>query len=329
MCRWMPAKNRQGAFNRPCDSSGRERQPVTGSHQERDLRYLLGKMSDQELAEFESQCFADNEIFEEMSGLENDLIDSYVRDELSAGERQEFEKGYLTSPARRANVQFARALAGHLSDAAGSAATQPQPFPDTKSAASSFFSQTPIVRIAMGALTVALLAATTGLMVANRQLHREIDSLQAHQAESLQKEQALRRQIADLNTHHRETTVPTPHHLPQPDIISLVLTPGMGRSSGEPKALVLPPATLMVRLQLLIAHDDYPAYQATVETAEGSPDWRKKGIKSQTGREGARSVTLGVPPEVFKPGDYLVKLSGITSHDRIEDVEDYRFVVAR
>ncbi len=171
---------------------------MTGSHQERALRYLLGKMSDQELAEFESQCFADNEIFEEMSGLENDLIDSYVRDELSAGERQEFEKGYLTSPARRANVQFARALAGHLSDAAGSAATQPQPFPDTKSAASSFFSQTPIVRIAMGALTVALLAATTGLMVANRQLHREIDSLQAQQAESWQKEQALRRQIADL-----------------------------------------------------------------------------------------------------------------------------------
>src|SRR5258708_8424536 len=329
MCRWMPAKNRQGAFNRPCDSSGRERQPVTGSYQERALRYLLGKMSDPELAEFDSQCFADNEIFEEMPGLEDDLSDSYVRDELSTGERQEFEKGYLTSPARRANVEFARALAGHLSGPAVSAATQPQPVPGTKSAASSFLFQTPIVRIAMGALTVAMLASTTWLMIANRQLHRDIDSLQAQQAESWQREQALRRQIADLNTQHRETTVPTHHDLPEPDIISLVLTPGMGRSSSEPKALVLPPATLMVRLQLLIAHDDYPAYQATVETAEGSRVWRKKGIRSRTEREGAKSVTLGLPPELSKPDTYPVRLSGITSHDRIEDVEDYRFVVAR
>jgi len=302
---------------------------VTASHQERALRYLLGKMSDPELAEFESQCFADNEIFEEMSSLENDLIDSYVRDELSAGERQEFEEGYLTSPARRANVEFARALAGHLSGPAVSAATQPQPVPGTKSAASSFLFQTPIMRVAMGALAVAMLAATTWLIAANRQLHRDIDSLQAQQAESWQREQALRRQIADLNTQPRETTVPTHHDLPEPDIISLVLTPGMGRSSGEPKALVLPPATLMVRLQLLIAHDDYPAYRATVETAEGSRVWQKKGIKSQTGREGARSVTLGLPPEALKPGDYLVKLGGVSASGQIDDVEDYRFLIAR
>lgn len=302
---------------------------MTASHQERARRYLLGKMSDAELAEFESLCFADNEIFEEMSGLENDLIDSYVRDELSAGERQEFEEGYLTSPARRANVEFARALAGHLSDLAGSTATQPRPFPSTKSSASPFLFQTPIMRVAMGALAVAMLAATTWLIAANRQLRRDIDSLQAQQAESWQREQELRRQIADLNTQPRETTVPTPHDLPEPDIISLVLTPGMGRSSGAPKALVLSPATLMVRVHLLIAHDDYPAYQATVETAEGNRVWRKKGIKSQTGREGAKSVTLGLPPEALKPGDYLVKLGGVTSHDRIEDVEDYRFVVAR
>src|SRR5258708_23121001 len=195
MCRSMPAKNRRGAFHRPRDSSARERQPVTGSYQERALRYLLGKMSDPELAEFESQCFADNEIFEEMSGLEDDLIDSYVRDELSTGERQEFEKGYLTSPARRANVEFARALAGHLSGPAVSAATHPQPAPATKSAASSFLFQTPIVRVAMGALAVAMLAATIWLIAANRQLRRDIDSLQAQQAESWQREPELLTQI--------------------------------------------------------------------------------------------------------------------------------------
>jgi hypothetical protein len=80
--------------------------------EERAIRYLLGRMSEHEENEFEAQYFADDNLFEEMVGLENELIDSYVRGELSEPDRRQFEQGYLTSTARRKNLQFAEVLVG-------------------------------------------------------------------------------------------------------------------------------------------------------------------------------------------------------------------------
>jgi len=45
-----------------------------------------------------------------MVALENELVDSYVRGDLSESEKQEFEQGYLTSAQAEKNLQFARCL---------------------------------------------------------------------------------------------------------------------------------------------------------------------------------------------------------------------------
>jgi len=84
------------------------------SLQKKALRYLLGLCSLREAVEVEKRYFTDDDFFEELSALENELMDAFVRDELSAPERQKFERGYLISPARRANVEFAKALAHYL-----------------------------------------------------------------------------------------------------------------------------------------------------------------------------------------------------------------------
>src|SRR5689334_12438544 len=84
------------------------------TRQEKSMRYLLGKLTEQETAEFEAQCFEDDGLFHEMTDLENDLLHSYVRGEFSTTERKEFEIGYLISPARRRKVEFVQALEHHL-----------------------------------------------------------------------------------------------------------------------------------------------------------------------------------------------------------------------
>ena len=89
---------------------------AANTRQETARRYLLGQMSQEEATEFESEFFADDDLFEEMSSLENDLIDSFVRGELSERERRQFETGYITCQARRENVEFARQLLTHIEE---------------------------------------------------------------------------------------------------------------------------------------------------------------------------------------------------------------------
>src|SRR5579859_7720445 len=168
---------------------------VASSRHERALQYLLGKLPEQEAVEFEEQCFTDDALFEETSALENDLIDSFVRGELPEDERQQFEKGYLISPARRANVQFSRVLAGQLSTV-----VQPERAVAESRALPALFSvQTWLGRLAWATIAVAVTAGVSWMMVANRRLYREIDLMRAQQADFQQREQDLRSQIAKLD----------------------------------------------------------------------------------------------------------------------------------
>ncbi|HYK21736.1 MAG TPA: hypothetical protein VEV42_13425, partial [Pyrinomonadaceae bacterium] len=80
-------------------------------------QYLLGKLSEAERESIESEFFADEDAFEQTLIAEDELVDAYARDELPAKERTQFEETFLNSVAARERVQFARALAGAVSDA--------------------------------------------------------------------------------------------------------------------------------------------------------------------------------------------------------------------
>lgn len=308
----------------------REEQHLTNSPQDRARRYLLGKMSEQETVEFESQFFVDHDLFEELAGLENELIDSFVRGELSTEERQEFEDGYLISPERRANVEFARTLAVHLAGQeqaalphSQSAHAQPRRFP--------LLGQPAVMRLAIATMFLAAISMISWLTVTNRRLYQDLDRVRAEQSKSQQQEQELRRQLAVLGARNGENIVPETSVVQPlgPDIIALTLSPGGQRTSGSPRALVVTPAALLVRLQLLLEHDDYPTYRAAVENADGARIWKKNGLKSQSGRDGITTVVFGLPPQILKNGDSIVKLSGVTAKGQIEEIGDYRFLVAR
>src|ERR1039457_3514124 len=73
-------------------------------------KYLLGDLPEEERTRIEDEYFADAERFEELVGVENDLIDSYVRGALSDSERGKFEQYYGNRPQPRARIDFAKAL---------------------------------------------------------------------------------------------------------------------------------------------------------------------------------------------------------------------------
>ena len=78
------------------------------------IRYLLGELSESEKPEqerFEKAYFTDDELFDELEAVENDLIDRYVRGELAQELNQRFEDSLGDRPARKKKVEFARVIA--------------------------------------------------------------------------------------------------------------------------------------------------------------------------------------------------------------------------
>lgn len=78
---------------------------------ERTTAYLLQELSEREAEQFEEQCFAQAEWpAGELESAEDDLIEAYVRKELSPARRRRFEKYYLTTAAREDRVLLARSF---------------------------------------------------------------------------------------------------------------------------------------------------------------------------------------------------------------------------
>jgi anti-sigma factor RsiW len=91
-------------------------------------RYLLADSGEEfeEFEEIEELAIADSEIAWRVRDVENDLVDAYVRGTLDADTRTRFESFYLSSPRRRAKVQFARAFVRTIDTA-----VVPEPEPAT------------------------------------------------------------------------------------------------------------------------------------------------------------------------------------------------------
>src|SRR5688572_10872582 len=74
-------------------------------------QYLLGELPEEQQIEIEDRAFEDKEYLASITAVENDLIDEYVRRDLSDADRRKFESRFLASAERRKRVEFAKALA--------------------------------------------------------------------------------------------------------------------------------------------------------------------------------------------------------------------------
>jgi hypothetical protein len=90
---------------------------------ERIIAYLLQELPEEEMEQFEDDCFAQESWPSEINLAEEDLIDAYLRDELTREQRQRFEQHYLTTEARQERVLMAAALLRHVDERQAAAQT--------------------------------------------------------------------------------------------------------------------------------------------------------------------------------------------------------------
>ena len=78
---------------------------------ERTTAYLLNELPQHEAEQFEEECFSQPEWpQEELSAVEDDLIQAYIKNELSPERRRRFVENYLVTDARKERLLRARAF---------------------------------------------------------------------------------------------------------------------------------------------------------------------------------------------------------------------------
>jgi hypothetical protein len=80
------------------------------------IAYLLEELPEDAVEQFEDECFAQENWPTQISLVEGDLIDDYLRNQLSPERRQRFEQNYLTTEARQERVSMAAALLRHIDE---------------------------------------------------------------------------------------------------------------------------------------------------------------------------------------------------------------------
>jgi anti-sigma factor RsiW len=82
--------------------------------QELIYKYLLGELAEAEQSELEQRYFTDDQLFERLMAVEDELINRYARNESSDEERQRMAAYFLRSHARRKRLMFAQALMRYM-----------------------------------------------------------------------------------------------------------------------------------------------------------------------------------------------------------------------
>lgn len=81
---------------------------------ERIVAYLLGELPEEDSERFEEECFAGEDWPEEVRAAEHDLMDAYLRGDLTPEQHLHFERNYLTTEKRLKRVATAAALLHHV-----------------------------------------------------------------------------------------------------------------------------------------------------------------------------------------------------------------------
>jgi hypothetical protein len=84
--------------------------------EERIIAYLLEELPEADLEQFEDECFAEEDWPIQVNLVEEDLIDAYLRNQLTPERRQRFELNYLTTDARQERIIMAAALLRHVDE---------------------------------------------------------------------------------------------------------------------------------------------------------------------------------------------------------------------
>ncbi len=319
-------------------------------------QYLLGELPEEQQIEIEDRAFSDQEFLANITAVENDLIDEYVRREMTGSLRRQFETRFLASESRRKRVEFARAMAQVMAETRVTereTRTEAIAAVSWRKALAAFINGlNPAGRIALALASLLLVIGGAWLIVETLRLRSQLTQLQTQQQSQQNDRQTLERQVETARKRNEELaaqldrekqqreqsdeslrrlseTINRPDETRRPIIASLLLLPGISRSAGRQPKLALPAKATVVQLQIGIdPEEDYKSFGVELRTANGRPVWTRDNLTARNTR-GGRVVRLTLPASALSSGEYELRLKGVTESGGKEDVGFYYFAVSK
>jgi hypothetical protein len=310
-------------------------------------RYLFGELSEPEQAAIEGEYFANPDRFEEICALENDLIDDYLRGDLPAAEREQFERGYLSSPKRLRRVQFARTMLASLYGFPGTARHR-----SVREAPESPRFRTPLAAMkgrwrsgpSLALTTVAFILMAAVVLMGLEYLRlrqrlseseqriasesQRLQDIERHLDDQMANSRELEKELDNLRSQRAQDQTNPPGSKLSPIVAAFSLRLGLLRGGAEQQILAIAPAAGVIELRLNIKSVDFKKYSATLTTAEGRPVWKQAQVGVHPSQTGGR-IALRVPARLLPAGDYILRVDGMNPAGESVELGDSYFRVAQ
>jgi hypothetical protein len=317
-------------------------------------QYLLGSLSSEEAERLDELSLTDDEFAVRLQEVENELLDAYVRGELSGQMLQQFNLFYLASPKRCERVRFAQVFrtVAERSAVIGLAASEQPGVKKELRPGSRWASWLQLSSSSGPALQLGLAVAASLLLVAGgwlvyenlhlrqqmqetyaerdalQQRERELETQLAQQRSSAlergKETEGLREQIARLEqqaSQEQSRSVLLPE---APSIVPFVLAP-QTRGLSQIATVPIPSGTDYVTLQLELESGGYPLYRVELKTQpEGQVVWRSRPLKAQARGDG-KVVIVSLRPGLLKSPMHRLEVSGISASGAAEIIGSYPF----
>jgi hypothetical protein len=278
--------------------------------------YLLDSLSETDTEQLDEMSVTDDDFAERLRDAENDLVDAYVRGQLSGDTLARFKSHYPTSARRRNKVNFAQTFRDLL-------IAQPEPIQTGSRKRAAVF------QFALAAVAAVMMLAGGYLMFENVRLRKEHSTLERRESE-LQQELA-RQRSSDTEKEKELARVReklmqleqqiSPKQQRDVRVIAFNLAP-QTRSIGPIPVLSIPAGTDSVDITLKLETNDFSAYTVALKNpANDKVLWSDK-LKA------ANSLQFRLPANMLNQQNYVLELSGISASGVSEIVSSYPFRVS-
>lgn len=297
------------------------------------IRYLLCDSSEEEKSHLEERLFRDEQYFNQLQIVEDQLIDDYLENKLPPGQRQKFESNYLISERRKQKLQFAKTLKESL-------ATLPalQFRNHASSGGNSLLAvwQRSLWQFGFAAsATVLLLLGSWVYLRSNQRIEVSTNQTVASPSPMTASPNA---QSAELSKPLQPTPSQAPARRPVPPrqpaktnvsvtMIS-VLSPGLWRDQeNKETANTIIVNSQLKRLILQLKHQPatkFSVYRASLETATGQSLLTRDNLKPN-----AQFLRLQLPAQSLAADDYVITVFGKNGEGQFEEINEYSFRVIK
>lgn len=308
--------------------------------------YLLGHLDESDERGFEEGLMDNDQLFEEVGSLvdlvEDDLVEDFLRDALSDSEKRSFELRFLGSPRTQEKLILGRALLRRAGVPKPEATTVRPRTPK----ASWLRSWLDVIVQPVPALAAVMFILLIGGGVWSEmrvdRLRNEVDQMSSQQARQVEIQQSLENQLASerqraagladelesaqATSASLRRSLEAPKGNVAPVVASMVLRPGLYRSSGEVGTLRLARQHRLVELRLDLGLDEFPVYRAALCNAAGDELMVENGLNAHH-EEGTVLVIAQFPASLLQKGQYHIRLSGVSRTGEVEPLDLYYFRV--